>query len=255
MGLVKRHKGKILIFCVLCVSILITLFSGNNDVSATNNRLAGLDRFQTARIIAEQFNADTVQDVILTSGNNFPDALAACVLAKKLNAPILLVDSQVQGSTEAFNYISEHLSKKGMVHIIGGVGVISSDFEAQLTQMGFSNIERMGGFDRYDTDLLIAEKLAVVKNTPVVIASGEVFPDALSISSFAAYKGWPILLAGKDYLAEGIKDYLAAQQPAEVYIVGGSGVISEAVKSQIQALVPQAAVTRLAGRIDLKRMP
>ena len=245
---VKRHKGQILICCVLCVGILIMLFPGNNDVSATSNRLAGQDRFQTARIIAEQFNADTVQDVILTSGNNFPDALAASVLAKKLNAPILLVDSQVQGSTEAFNYISEHLSKKGTVHIIGGVGVISADFEAQLTQMGFPNIERIGGFDRYDTDLLIAEKLAVAKNTPVVIASGEVFPDALSISSFAAHKGWPILLAGKDYLAQGIKDYLAAEQPAQVYIVGGNGVISEAVKSQIQDLVPQAAVTRLAGQ-------
>ncbi|MDD2235462.1 MAG: cell wall-binding repeat-containing protein, partial [Desulfitobacteriaceae bacterium] len=248
MGWVKRYKGRILILCALCVGILIMLFPGNNDVSATSNRLAGLDRFQTARIIAEQFNADTVQDVILTSGNNFPDTLAASVLAKKLNAPILLADSRVQGSTEAFNYISEHLSKKGMVHIIGSVGVISADFEARLTQMGFPNIERIGGFDRYDTALLIAEKLAVAKNTPVVIASGEVFPDALSISSFAAYKGWPILLAGKDYLAQGIKDCLANEQPAQVYIVGGSGVISETVKSQIQTLVPQAAITRLAGQ-------
>ena len=245
---VKRHKGRILIFCVLCVGLLVMLLPGNNDVSATSNRLAGYDRFQTARIIAEQFKAETVQDVILTSGHNFPDALAASVLAKKLNAPILLADSQVQGSTEAFNYISQHLSKKGMVHIIGGVAVIGPDFEAQLVQMGFPNIERIGGFDRYDTDLLIAEKLAVAKNTPVVIASGEVFPDALSVSSFAAHKGWPILLAGKDYLAQGIKDYLANEQPAQVYIVGGSGVVSEAVKSQIQALVPQAAVTRLAGQ-------
>jgi uncharacterized secreted protein with C-terminal beta-propeller domain/putative cell wall-binding protein len=248
IGWVKRNKGRILIFCVLFAGLLVMLLPGNANVSATSNRLAGYDRFQTARIIAEQFNAETVQDVILTSGHNFPDALAASVLAKKLNAPILLADSQVQGSTEAFNYISQHLSKKGMVHIIGGVAVIGPDFEAQLTQMGFPNIERIGGFDRYDTDLLIAEKLAVAKNTPVVITSGEVFPDALSVSSFAAHEGWPILLAGKDYLAQGIKNYLANEQPAQVYIVGGSGVVSEAVKSQIQALVPQAAVTRLAGQ-------
>jgi len=135
---VKRHKGRILIFCVLCVGLLVMLLPGNNDVSATSNRLAGYDRFQTARIIAEQFKAETVQDVILTSGHNFPDALAASVLAKKLNAPILLADSQVQGSTEAFNYISQHLSKKGMVHIIGGVAVIGPVFRSSACSNGFS---------------------------------------------------------------------------------------------------------------------
>ncbi|MFZ3129796.1 MAG: beta-propeller domain-containing protein [Desulfosporosinus sp.] len=241
----NMRKGSILIFCVLLISVL---FPVDTYASSISNRLAGQDRFQTARIISEQFNADSVQDVILTSGNDFPDALAASVLAKKLNAPILLVDSKIQGSNEAFNYISRHLSKEGTVHIIGGVGVIDTDFDVQLTRMGFQNIERIGGSDRYDTDIMIAQKLAVEKNTPVVIASGESFPDAISISSFAANKGWPVLLVGKDYLAPGIKNYIATKQPSQVYIVGGSAVVSEAVKSQIQSLVPIASITRLAGR-------
>lgn len=251
-------NGKVVAVSVGTVVITITTVDGsktatctvtvNASQTPTSNRLSGHDRFQTAKAISEQFNSGTVQDVIITSGNNFPDALSASVLAKKLNAPILLVDSKVQGSSEAFNYISQHLNKSGTIHIIGGTTIIGSDFEAQLIQLGYQGIERIGGYDRYDTNVLIAQKLAVAKNTPVVFASGENFPDALSISSIASSKGWPILLVGKDYLAQGIKDYVSNEQPSQVYIVGGTSVVSENVKSQIQSCVPNTPITRLAGQ-------
>lgn len=221
-----------------------------NTFAATNNRLAGADRFQTARVIAEQSDPGTVQDVIFATGNQFADALSVSVLAKKLNAPILLVADNVEGSSEAFNYVTQHLSKSGTVHIIGGTKAINSGFELKLKQLGFINsnsIDRVGGIDRYDTDNLIAQKLAVDKNTPVVIASGENFPDALSISSVASSKGWPILLVGKDYLTQDIKDYLSKQQPSQVYIVGGTQVISPSVETQIRSLVSNSPI-RLAGQ-------
>ena len=219
-----------------------------NTFASTNNRLAGEDRFQTARVISEKFNQGTVQDVILATGNNFPDALSVSVLAAKLSAPILLVNNKADNSSESFNYITQHLSKSGTVHIIGGTGVIDKGFETKLNQLGFINIDRIGGYDRYDTDYLIAQKLAVGKATPVVIASGEDFPDALSISSVASNKGWPILLVGKDYLAQDIKNYVSKQQPSQVYIVGGTGVISQSVETQIRSLVPNSPITRLAGQ-------
>ena len=131
--------------------------------------------------------------------------------------------NSAESSSEAFDYISKHLSKSGTVHIIGGTGIIDLGFKAKLEELGFTHIDRIGGYDRYDTDVLINQKLAVVKATPVIIASGENFPDALSISSVASNKGWPILLVGKDYLAQDIKDYILKQQPSKVYIVGGTG--------------------------------
>lgn len=208
-----------------------------NTHASTINRLAGVDRFQTAKAIAEQFNSETVQDVILTTGNNFPDALSVSVLAAKLSAPILLVNNKAESSSEAFNYITQHLSKSGTVHFIGGTGIIDEGFKTKLKQLGFINTDRIGGYDRYDTDVLI-----------VVIASGENFPDALSISSVASNKGWPILLVGKDYLAQDIKDYVSKQQPSRVYIVGGTGVISQSVETQIRSLVSNSYITRLAGQ-------
>jgi putative cell wall-binding protein len=245
-------KKKGLVKIGLLISSLMIIFPVNALAAQTDNRIAGQDRFQTATAISEKFNSGTVQDVIITSGNNFPDALSASVLAKKLNAPILLVSSTAADSTAAFGYITQHLSPSGTVHIIGGTGVIGKDFETQLTGMGYQNVERIGGADRFATDILIAQKLTVDKNTPVVIASGENFPDALSISSIASSKGWPILLVGKDYLPQAIQDYLANEQPSNVYIVGGTGVVSEDVESQVQSLVTGASIQRLAGQDRLE---
>lgn len=238
-------KRKVTLFFAILITLSIIL--PLNAQAITINRFAGVDLFQTAKAIAEQYNSGTVQDVILTTGNNFPDALSVSVLAVKLSAPILLVDKNVESSSESFDYITQHLSKTGTVHIIGGTGAVNLGFETKLKELGFIHIDRIGGYDLYDTDLLIAQKIAAAKNTPVVIASGQNFPDALSISSVASNKGWPILLVGKDYLAKDIKDYISTQQPSQVYIVGGTAVVSQALETQIRSLVPNSATTRLAG--------
>src|SRR5680860_198528 len=209
-------------------------------------RIAGQDRFETAKDIAMNGNTLGLTDVIIVSGNNFPDALSVSVLAKKLKAPIVLVDSTVAHSSAAFTFISDKLSKTGTVHIIGGTGIISDTFKTELNRLGFFNIDRIGGYDRYDTNTLIAQKLVATKNTPIVIASGEDFPDALSIASIASHYGYPILLTAKASLSQGTKNYISSVQPSEVYIVGGTGVVSDAVQTNIKALTP-ATITRLAG--------
>ena len=248
MGATKGYKAikrNVVLFLALQITLLIIL--PVNAQALTINRIAGFDLFQTAKAIALQYNSGIVEDVILTTGNNFPDALSVSVLAAKLSAPILLADNTVEKSIEAIDYINKHLSKTGTVHIIGGTVAVNLGFEAKLKELGFINIDRIGGYDLYDTDLLIARKLAAVKGTPVVIASGQYFPDALSISSVAGNKGWPILLVGKDYLAQDIKNYISTQQPSQVYIVGGTAVVSQTLETQIRALVPDSPSTRLAG--------
>lgn len=164
-------------------------------------------------------------------------------MAKKLNAPVLLVDSTPETSWAALDFIEKNVQPTATIHIIGGTGVIPSSFEAKLNGVGFRKIDRIGGFDRYNTDALIANKLAVPVGTPVVLASGISFPDALSISPIAATKGYPILLTEKDNLSQDIQDFLAQDKPTQIYCIGGSGVISESLVSSIQF-----PVTRLAGQ-------
>ncbi len=210
-------------------------------------RVAGEDGYKTARAIAEEYNNGQNKAVILASGLNFSDALSANILSNKFNAPILLVGATVEESSEAFEYIALHSNPDTKVYIIGGTGVIGTSFETELIKSGRGNIERLGGFDRYDTGIAVAAKADVKPGTPVFLISGQSFPDALSAASFGGAKQYPTLLVGKNFLADKTRDYIVSNKPSIVYIVGGVSAISQTLEAQIKELVPSATIIRLAG--------
>lgn len=211
------------------------------------NRLAGNDRFKTSKAIAQTVQPGMTQYIVLAAGNNFPDALSGSVLAHLLKAPIMLVDSTVDASQEAFDYVKNHLNAGGTAYLIGGSSVIGPEFTKALTQMGYK-VKQIGGADRYATAILIAQEEAIPAGTPVVVASGENFPDALAISSFAAYKGWPILLVEPDNVPEIVSSFIQKDHPSNIYIVGGTGVVAKNVESSLRSLAGSATVTRLSGQ-------
>lgn len=239
-----------------CIFVGTPAFAATNNLSlATNspqiistNRLSGQTGYETAKVISEYYGNGRVKNVILSTGNGFADALSASVLAHEKEAPILLVDSSVESSKDAFNYVIQHLDSTGTVYIIGGIGIIGAEFETELNDLGFKNVVRIAGMDRYDTSYKIASSLNDITVSTVVISSGEQYPDALSISSFAANKGWPILLSPHDALPQEMKNFLLERKPSKVYITGGVGAISDNVKSEISSLLPQASIERLTGQ-------
>lgn len=224
------------------------LSSVNASQTITRNRLYGTTKFETAKAIAENYADGQVKNVVLATGNHFADALSASVLAHEKKAPILLADIDVKGSEDAFQYILQHLASDGTIYIVGGTGIISSEFENELNKLGFRNIVRVAGYDRYDTSYRVAKELTEANSSTVVISSGEQYADALSISGFAANEGWPILLTQYDQLSHNIKEFLVEQMPSKIYVTGGNGVISDAVTSEIAALLPQASIQRLMGQ-------
>lgn len=249
----KKFVALILCTCVFAGSP--TYASSENSGSAANapqivstSRLAGYTRYETAKVISECYGGEKVKNVILSTGKGFADALSASVLAHQKEAPILLADSSVDNSKDAFAYVIQHLDSTGTVYIIGGEGIIGPEFETKLNSLGFRNVVRIAGFDRFDTSYKLAGALNDLKVSTVVITSGKDYPDALSISSLAANKGWPILLSPDDTLPQEIINFLAEKKPSQVYIAGGEGVISDNIKLQIGNLIPQADVERLTGQ-------
>jgi len=210
-------------------------------------RLAGQDRYQTARTIGEDFNSGECANIILASGDKFSDALSSSILSKKFDAPVLLVGATVEQSSEAFSYIATHSNSNTKIYIIGGTGIIGASFETQLIKGGNANIERLSGYDLYDTAMVVVDKANVASGTPVFVVSGENFPDALSISSFAGANQYPALLVGQNYLSDKTKNYITSNKPSAVYIVGGVGAVSQALEDQIKAILPTATIKRLAG--------
>ena len=240
--------NKKIIVVIVILIIFSCMYVAKPTFAASNKRLAGDTRFETSKVISEYYANGKVNNIILSTGNDFADALSASVFAHEKEAPLLLVDTSVDGSKDAFAYINQHLDTTGTVYIVGGSVIIGKEFEIKLNELGFKSIVRIAGVDRYDTSYRIASSLNNHTASTVVISSGEQYSDALSISSFAAYKGWPILLSPHDALPPGIKNFLLERKPSKVYITGGIGVISDNIKNEICSLLPQASVDRLMGK-------
>ncbi|RXI45701.1 hypothetical protein DP130_11655 [Clostridium tetani] len=216
-------------------------------------RLAGKDRFETSIKIADRFKSENegkIDNVIIASAYGYADALSGSVLAKKVNAPMLLVGKTVEESKTTMDYINTHLNKGGKIYILGGTGVINNKFIDKFKSMGYStnNIKRLGGKNRLETCKYIADEVNVEKGKGIIIASANGFADALSASAPAAIKQYPVLLTNKDSISNEIKSVITKVQPTEVYVVGGQGVISSNIEKEVKSLSKNAKVVRLGGK-------
>ncbi|OBR95056.1 N-acetylmuramoyl-L-alanine amidase LytC precursor [Clostridium ragsdalei P11] len=208
----------------------------------TAHRIAGADRYATSNALSEKFiSADTV---IIAAGDNFPDALCAAPLAKKYNTPILL-SSSTGLSSDTIAEITRLKAKKAI--IIGGRSSVNAAVETQLNSKGVT-FTRIEGKDRYETSLLVAKQLN--KPNAVVVAYGEDFPDALSISAIASQLNMPIILSGKNGLSADAQTYIKNSGVTKTYVIGGKGVLSEKIDAEVSNPVRLSGTDRYA--TDLK---
>jgi len=220
---------------------------GDIPAPSPAENLAGLDRIETSLATAtEEFKGNAPDAVVLATANDFPDALSGAGLAYKYNAPMLLINKTVSESKSVLDYITNNLSKGKNVYILGGTGAVSADISDYLTKQGY-NVIRLGGCDRYETNQKIVENLNVAKGTSLVIATGNGFADALSISSVAASKGYPVFLSKKDSLSTNVINDIKNIQPPTIYIVGGTGVLSTDIEAQIKKINGNINIVRLGG--------
>jgi putative cell wall-binding protein len=104
---------------------------------------------------------------------------------------------------------------------------------------------RIGGTDRFDTAARISADTFAPGVPAVYLATGLSYPDALAAS--AATRGAaPILLVRPDSIPAVVAAELTRLAPAQVHIVGGAGVVSDAVAAEAASLTG-APVSRIAG--------
>lgn len=95
--------------------------------------------------------------------------------------------------------------------------------------------DRLWGNDRYQTNSKIVD-LGWTSSEYAVIASGEGFADALCAAPLADQYKAPILLTGKEALSIESKEQLLKLKVGKVFIIGGTGVISDNIKAQIESM-------------------
>lgn len=233
---------------LLVVSLILTQIIFISTASAASiaqkNRLYGSDRINTAIEISRAGWKSTSDYAVLVTANNFPDALCAAPLAKLYNAPLLLTDSNMLNT--AVKAELQRLSVKNVI-IVGGTGVVSDAVFNSVRQ--FASVQRIAGADREETSVEVAKRLG--NPGAAVLATGQDFPDALSISSIAAAKGMPILLTGRDTLSDKVDKYLKDYGISTTYIVGGTGAISSAIQYRVPGAVRLAGSDRVQTNYEI----
>ena len=179
----------------------------SSDINVT--RLEGQDRYSTSQKVMEKTKEIINPEYLLiASGKNFPDALAATGFFVNHKSVMVLSDG--------VTYPQSNLQEIA----IGG--------KNQLPLKGFTG-KRVSGKDRYETALEIA-KLSFDKNNNAILASGEVFADSLSAVSLTKKHNAPIILTQSNNLTENAKKYLNGKN---VFIVGGEKTVVNKIMTNI----------------------
>jgi cyclophilin family peptidyl-prolyl cis-trans isomerase/putative cell wall-binding protein len=188
------------------------------------NRLGGINRYETAVEICKDGWRENSDYVVLTTGADFPDALCSAPLAKKYNAPILLVEKDGL-SQDVINEISRLKVKKAF--IVGGEGVIDGSLDKYLQDKGVATV-RLAGATRYETAIEVAKQIGL-SGSEIAVANGNEFAEAVSISSIAAVKQMPLILVNKGQVPQAVVDFLKDKTVNSSYILGGTDLIEDAV--------------------------
>ncbi|HHY28306.1 MAG TPA: N-acetylmuramoyl-L-alanine amidase [Desulfitobacterium dehalogenans] len=213
-------------------------------LTADVTRIYGTTRIETAiRISQEGWNE--ANTVLLARYDDFPDSLVAVPLSKRYDAPILLTPSR--GLDEGVLAEIKRLNAQHVI-LLGGTGVMGNPVTKALEKEGLT-WERIGGADRYETAVMVAERLG--GNGQVILTSGENFPDALAIGPYAGMTETPLLLTKANGLPEATRlkleelgAYRLNQESESVTrttVIGGEKAVSPEVVAGLTGM------TRISG--------
>lgn len=106
---------------------------------------------------------------------------------------------------------------------------------------------RLAGADRFATAVAVSRDAHPDGARVVFLAAGDTYPDALAAGPAAHASGAPILLTGRTALPASTAAELARLSPGRVYVLGGAGVVSDAVGFAARDAAKAEHVYRVAG--------
>jgi putative cell wall-binding protein len=208
-----------------------------------STRTAGANRFETAIALSQKSYPDGFGGTVtLANGNSFADSLAGSPYALAMDGPMLLTASDAVPAS----VMTEIARLNPMqVVILGGRGAVSLSQEIALRNAGVPIVRRIEGRDRYETATQIAKEMVnnglAGETLNVCVASGAGFADAMAAAPLAAAEQRPFLFVTKDGIPAATQAFIDDNAPASSLVLGGTGVISDAVATQLPA------VTRIGG--------
>lgn len=201
-------------------------------------RLAGNTRYDTMTAVISEGNWETDGTVIVASGNNYPDALAASGLAGTANAPIVLTESS-KLSAQAADQL-QRLTPSRII-VVGGPAAVSNNVFSSLQRYSH-NVNRISGATRVETSFELYRKSSGWGST-AIIATSTNYADALSVSSYAYAAKAPVFLCDP---ANGLtpSQKTTLKSFSKVLVVGGENAVPSQYVSGVPGIVRKSGNTR-----------
>ncbi|WP_440709803.1 cell wall-binding repeat-containing protein [Herbiconiux sp. YIM B11900] len=203
-------------------------------------RVGGVDRFAVSAAVSASTFYSGVPIVYVASGTGFADALSGSAAAGAQRGPVLLVTKDAVPPV-----IGGELTRlrPQRIVVLGGTASISAAVQTQLGTYSTS-VSRIAGADRYEVSAAVSKAAFPGGSATVYLASGEVFPDALSGSAAAGHDHAPVLLLQKGVIPPAVQTEITRLKPSNIIVLGGPNTISEPVVAALGATAP---VTRVDG--------
>ncbi|MBS3956261.1 MAG: cell wall-binding repeat-containing protein [Clostridiales bacterium] len=222
---------------------------------ASVQRLSGQDRYLTAVDISRKtFAAGSCETVILATGADFPDALAASGLAGAYGSPVLLTP-RTGLPAEVLAEMTRLGAKR--VLIIGGTSAVGADVETALrSEFGRVNVERVWGSDRFATAAAVASATIAEVNRAgldwngiAFIVRHDGFADALAVAPLAYARKIPVLMTRPlGPLSSSTRTALTSIKAEEALMVGGTAAIADSVATELRGVTGIQRVDRIGGK-------
>lgn len=205
------------------------------------DRLGGLDRYETAALVAERVRAEgqAGDTVLLTTGENYPDAMSAggwngngaILLTRRTSLPRATLD--VLGQSWVRN-----------VYVIGGPAVVDDSVLNSVRALGLT-VTRLWGQDRYETAREVSRTAWVADSVSTIwVAPGTSFPDQIVAAAAARRVGGAFLVVAPSRA-------LDVESTAEITRIATAGATLHVVDSgAILAPIAIDGLTKVDHRLD-----
>lgn len=202
-------------------------------------RIAGATRYDTAIKIADELNNKSkLSKVYLTTSSQFQYALAAATYAALENAAILFTDGDILNQATQLEILKLDVKD---VEIIGGSGIVSSDVDSELKELGL-NVSRVGG----NTPEEVVSNLINQnedKINGIAIASNSIFSDALSGAVLSAKNNMATVFVNETFDYSNIANNITS-----AVIYGGTGVVSQSLEDEVKNMGDTIDISKLCDR-------
>lgn len=211
--------------------------------SGSVQRIGGLDRYATARLVAQETISITGDaydgTAFVATGLNFPDALGAGPLAAANGWPIFLAQGASLGAANA-----DQMDAAGVdsVLVLGGTGAVPDAVAQDISTLVGVTPTRLAGLTRYETAVEVAKygvASAGLEWDTCALAHGFDFPDALSAGPAQGALGSVLLLTPGDQLHPSVATVLADNKDSihTFRFLGGEPVLLASVRMAVMDLL------------------